>query len=392
MQKKGKFLLNANKTGVIASLPRYLYHIIVSDSAQINQTNGSVLSKLRNSFQQATGVASVANQVAVLSPVSNNNSIPVPSTDEQLLVADQIISQLEQSQTTPSNDSSLVDSVPTQPQPIVSKMKIVEPTFVANQNMSSQLAQTNQSIPATLPTQTTLPATAPQLTQAPQPTQATAPVIAPQSVTVSQPPLQTPQPLQTDQLVTAPQSAQVGQPLSTPQPVVTTQPIQATQPIPTTQPLQTTLPDSGIIAQTLPTAINNIAQQNLNPSAPTRSAKETLETNRADGAIVEAGKGIQVVEVEPTPEISPEVEAYVQKAVQSDQMPQEIVIADNPSAVPNTLHHQKQPVIVLPITPETEKKARFKSPKFSIRWLVEWSRKIMKMFFGKVIYRQEEIT
>jgi hypothetical protein len=45
-------------------------------------------------------------------------------------------------------------------------------------------------------------------------------------------------------------------------------------------------------------------------------------------------------------------------------------------------------VIVLPITPATEDAGERKNPKWSIRWLVEWSRKLMKAFSGKIIYRE----
>jgi len=42
----------------------------------------------------------------------------------------------------------------------------------------------------------------------------------------------------------------------------------------------------------------------------------------------------------------------------------------------------------LPITKKEDKEGRKKSPKYSFRWLVEWSHKIIKVFAGKVIYRQ----
>lgn len=146
----------------------------------------------------------------------------------------------------------------------------------------------------------------------------------------------------------------------------------------------------GIMGQGLVAAADNAAQSTLNPPIPIRSAKEAVEgVDRAQ--VIEAARGAQAVEVEPTPEISPEVEAYVRKVQDDAQTPQEIVIANNIDAIPDTSHHQKRPVIILPITPEIEKKARFKGPTFSIRWLVEWSKKIMKIFFGKVIYRQEEV-
>jgi hypothetical protein len=46
-------------------------------------------------------------------------------------------------------------------------------------------------------------------------------------------------------------------------------------------------------------------------------------------------------------------------------------------------------VVVLPITEEVEEAGKKKNPNFSIRWLVEWSQRIIKMFAGKVVYKRE---
>lgn len=146
--------------------------------------------------------------------------------------------------------------------------------------------------------------------------------------------------------------------------------------------------DSGLIAQSLPMAVEQQAEDSLNPpQARTVSAKEAVERGR-QGQIVETGKGLQVVEVEPTPEIGPEVEAYLKRAEDSQAPAQQVIVAEKIEDIPDTTNYPKKPVIILPITPDIEKKARFKGPKFSIKWLVEWSKKIMKMFVGKVIYRQ----
>lgn len=67
--------------------------------------------------------------------------------------------------------------------------------------------------------------------------------------------------------------------------------------------------------------------------------------------------------------------------------PPEVVIADGSQTQPAERNYPAQPVVVLPITPAEEKTGERKNPKFSVRWLVEWSRKLMKMFTGKVVYR-----
>ena len=102
----------------------------------------------------------------------------------------------------------------------------------------------------------------------------------------------------------------------------------------------------------------------------------------------EQAVAIQYVEEEKSPELPIEVEKYIEE-VKTDQekAPKEIVIAEAADSMPDDDQYVSERVVVLPITPEIEKKGKRKSPKFSIRWLVEWSKKIMKIFEGKVIYR-----
>lgn len=138
------------------------------------------------------------------------------------------------------------------------------------------------------------------------------------------------------------------------------------------------------VAPTAPDPAPQVAQPQ--PAVRTGpAAKESLAI--APQEMVSAGAA--GVEYERSPEIPPEVESYMEK-VGSDphQMPHEVVISGQDIAItpPKTM---TQPVIVLPITPEEEAVGEKKNPSFSIRWLVEWSRKIMRMFSGKVIYRQE---
>jgi len=46
-------------------------------------------------------------------------------------------------------------------------------------------------------------------------------------------------------------------------------------------------------------------------------------------------------------------------------------------------------VVVLPITAKSKEEAKFKSTKYSVRWLLEWCDKIKKMFLGAVVYKEE---
>lgn len=134
------------------------------------------------------------------------------------------------------------------------------------------------------------------------------------------------------------------------------------------------------------------ATNTLNPQqGAARSAKERIEVGKTiDTSSIDVGSGVQSVEYEKNPEIPVEVESFLQRVEDHhDTAPTEVVIADGTGEVP-TNNYPSRPVIVLPITEEEEKEGAKKSPKYSFRWLVEFSHKIIKMFTGKVIYRQEE--
>lgn len=145
------------------------------------------------------------------------------------------------------------------------------------------------------------------------------------------------------------------------------------------------------VASVAPQAIAQ-ATDTLNPGYAAGSAKEALDAGVSPDytqADSEAALGdVSHVEAERTPEISPEVEAYLTKVQDhTNQVPEEIVIADDGKEI-STKPYIAQPVIVLPLTEEEEKQGQNKKTTFSIRWLVEWSRKIMKIFSGKVVYKE----
>lgn len=127
----------------------------------------------------------------------------------------------------------------------------------------------------------------------------------------------------------------------------------------------------------------------LNPqTVSATSFKEAVVTSSTESPAIEAGGGLQQVEYEPQPEIPVEVENYLQQVEQnSDQTPQEIIVADGQTDIAFNHKTVKKPVVVLPITEEIEKIGLKKSPHWSIRWLVEWSHKLMKMFSGSVVYQ-----
>jgi hypothetical protein len=148
------------------------------------------------------------------------------------------------------------------------------------------------------------------------------------------------------------------------------------------------------IQQTVPHGVVQAVDQatdTLNPQSGVGTAKEKTEkTSALDSQVMDFGGGLQSIEVEKTPEIPLEVESFLQR-VEDHQAtaPTEVVIADGTTEV-STTQYPSQPVIVLPITQAEEKEGAKKSPKFSFRWLVEFSHKIIRMFSGKVVYKQEE--
>ncbi|MCB9813427.1 MAG: hypothetical protein H6772_03410 [Pseudomonadales bacterium] len=143
-----------------------------------------------------------------------------------------------------------------------------------------------------------------------------------------------------------------------------------------------------------PQAVGSVIDQatdTLNPDYPSRSLKEKNELGSVpDKSSTDLGGGLQTIEHEKNPEIPVEVESFLQRVDDhQDQAPHEIVIADGTVETVKA-NYPSTPVVVLPITYEEEKEGEKKSPVFSLRWLVEWSHKIIKVFAGKVIYKEEQ--
>lgn len=124
----------------------------------------------------------------------------------------------------------------------------------------------------------------------------------------------------------------------------------------------------------------------LNPPTPVGSAqKESLLST----SVAEIHPGMtSTVEVEPQKELSPEIESFIEEVTDhQNQLPQEIVIADgNVSLSP--MQYPAQPVIVIPMTEEKAIEAEKKGPEFSIKWLVKYCEKVIKMFHN-VIYTNQ---
>ncbi|NCN83041.1 MAG: hypothetical protein GW947_03670 [Candidatus Pacebacteria bacterium] len=144
------------------------------------------------------------------------------------------------------------------------------------------------------------------------------------------------------------------------------------------------------VAQVVPQVIEQ-ATDTLNvPQAVGSARNPELAAATTPDIAPELAGHMQAVEQEPSPELSPEVEGYLE-AVENyaEQQPQEVVIADG-TLPTNHSNLPAKKVVVLPITEEVTKVARHKNPTWSIKWLVSWSERLMKMFQGSVVYRSPE--
>ncbi len=148
---------------------------------------------------------------------------------------------------------------------------------------------------------------------------------------------------------------------------------------------------SGYAAMTLglPQAVDQATANIQNQVASSGgSIKERPMQWSLDTATQEVGGGLISVEQEPTPEIAPELESYLQKVEDHAQTPAQSVEALAPAVLAPPLPTQKTTVRVLPITKKQATDGRKKNPSYGIRWLVEWSDKIIQVFKGKAIYRK----
>lgn len=172
------------------------------------------------------------------------------------------------------------------------------------------------------------------------------------------------------------------------------------QPIPVVEPELTpeVALESQALDQSLPQEVASIAQavpgvaldqtDTLNPIAVSSPIKE----QEPKVSIQELNINTTASEVEPNHEMEMpvEVESYLERVTDhQDQLPSEIVIADDGADISIKTYPSK-PVVVLPISQKEEKEGEKKSTAFSVRWLVEFSRKLMKAFSGAVIYREED--
>ncbi len=149
--------------------------------------------------------------------------------------------------------------------------------------------------------------------------------------------------------------------------------------------------DTGLFAQAIPAAVTQAEEQiqQQMPAAPSGRPKEHLEGAVSGVAASELPADIQYVEEEKSPELPPEVESYIQHVEEAAQVaPQKIVVAQEPSTLPNAPVAPPRIVKVLPLTKAQEEMGLRKNTSFSIRWLVEFGHKIAKALVGQVVYKE----
>lgn len=147
---------------------------------------------------------------------------------------------------------------------------------------------------------------------------------------------------------------------------------------------------ASVTPQALPQATEELWQQSQAGTPTGTSTKERTAATAnwsVEAAVEQSGGMMTAVEQEKRPEISPEVEAYLQRIEEDQTSPAKELAQLIPDVATSPTPTSTQVVRVLPITKADAEEGRKKSPKFSIRWLVEWSEKVIKMFKGKTVYR-----
>jgi hypothetical protein len=134
---------------------------------------------------------------------------------------------------------------------------------------------------------------------------------------------------------------------------------------------------------------NAVPQENVTEQAVEQAAEQVVEQiNQAEAAVKqETASNPEMAELsQELKEVGQEVkEQREQSLIQEKQQEINNLVANatTPVAVSD------KPVVVLPITAQSKEEAKFKSTKYSVRWLLEWCVKVAKIFSGAVVYKEE---
>lgn len=143
-----------------------------------------------------------------------------------------------------------------------------------------------------------------------------------------------------------------------------------------------------VISQALPLAVSSY--QDPAQQVGISHGKEFIGGSQSAHS-AELPGGMQYAEVEHAAELPPEVEKYIEQVTDNSQnQPQMVVVAEKTPHLEASTPTAPRVVKVLPLTKVQEEIGLKKNPTFSVRWLVEFSHKIAKMFFGGVVYKQSD--
>jgi hypothetical protein len=147
---------------------------------------------------------------------------------------------------------------------------------------------------------------------------------------------------------------------------------------------------------------SSVNQMLSSPQVPQASAraKEILvdstqtDVEAATKEVVEQAE--TTVEMTANPELSKLSQELQEVSKESKEQREQTLIAEKQREIDHLAQTIKapvavsnKPVVVLPITAKSTEEAKFKSTKYSVKWLLEWCKKIAKIFSGAVVCKEE---
>lgn len=142
-----------------------------------------------------------------------------------------------------------------------------------------------------------------------------------------------------------------------------------------------------------PTPVSGRAKENL---ANLNASEQALENAVAVEASPEQAEAVDQAESLNTAEISELSKELQEVSKETKEQREQAEIAQKQQEINNLVASAStpvavsdKPVVVLPITEKSKEEAKFKSTKYSVRWLWEWCQKVAKIFSGAVVYKEE---
>jgi len=142
-----------------------------------------------------------------------------------------------------------------------------------------------------------------------------------------------------------------------------------------------------------PAPVSGRAKENL---ANLNTSEQTVENTVAVEASPEQAEAVDQAESLNTAEISELSKELQEVSKETKEQREQAEIAQKQQEINNLVASAStpvavsdKPVVVLPITEKSKEEAKFKSTRYSVRWLWEWCQKVAKIFSGAVVYKEE---